>query len=120
MSVTVRNTTGGQPVPQPPTRADGQPYGFEMIHGRWRTYADTPVELVTALIPGYTELDAPVERMQARVRHAVDVQVVLQAELATSELLDRFRGLVDTVFHRAADKAQAAALFAITRWQGRR
>jgi hypothetical protein len=28
-----------------------------------------------------------------------------------------FRRLVDTVFHRAADKAQAASLFAVTRWQ---
>jgi hypothetical protein len=28
-----------------------------------------------------------------------------------------FRGLVDRVFHRDADKAQATALFAVTRWQ---
>ena len=28
-----------------------------------------------------------------------------------------FRALVDTVFHRSVDKAQAAGLFAITRWQ---
>ena len=28
-----------------------------------------------------------------------------------------FRGLVDTVFSRAQDKAQATALFAVTRWQ---
>jgi len=28
-----------------------------------------------------------------------------------------FRSLADTIFHRAADKAQAASLFAVTRWQ---
>ncbi|MFF5265363.1 amidoligase family protein [Actinomadura viridis] len=31
-----------------------------------------------------------------------------------------FRSMVDTVFRRSQDKAQAAALFAVTRWQQRR
>lgn len=30
---------------------------------------------------------------------------------------ESFRRLADTVFHRAADKGQAASLFAVTRWQ---
>lgn len=33
---------------------------------------------------------------------------------------ESFRGLLDTVFSRAQDKAQATALFAVTRWQSRR
>lgn len=31
-----------------------------------------------------------------------------------------FRSMADTIFHRSQDKAQAAALFAVTRWQRRR
>jgi hypothetical protein len=71
-------------------RPDGQLYVFEMIYsqGRWRAYADTPVELLDFLVHGYAELTSPVERTQARIRYAVDTQVVIQADLIANGDLD--------------------------------
>lgn len=63
-----------------PARADGSPYRMEMIaDGGWsRCYGDAAAEMLGFLIPGYEGLPAS-DRLQARIRHAVDQQVVLQA-----------------------------------------
>lgn len=89
MTVDLKNSTGSREPPTAPVRPDGTPYRFEMIHagGRRRCYADTHLELVAVLIPGYDELDG-LGRSRARLRYCVDVQVRLQAALATPELLD--------------------------------
>ncbi|GAB3435176.1 hypothetical protein [Flindersiella endophytica] len=89
MTVDLKNSTGSREPPAAPVKPDGTPYRFEMIHagGRRRCYADTHLELVAVLIPGYDELDGH-GRSRARLRYCVDVQVRLQAALATPELLD--------------------------------
>lgn len=89
MADSIRNTSGEDAPPVPPTKPGGQPYAYEMIYagGARRAYADTAVELVDALIPGYAEQTNPREQAQARIRLALDTQVRLQAELATSAQL---------------------------------
>lgn len=69
---------------EPPRRPDGSFYRFEMIaDGGWsRFYDDNPAGLLDFLIPGYLELDEDA-RLQARIRHAVDLQVRLQARINT-------------------------------------
>ena len=71
----------GQPVA--PTHADGTPYQYEMVHsgGARRTYGDSAADLVAALIPGYADLQDPVELARARIVHAVHVQVTTQASI---------------------------------------
>jgi hypothetical protein len=52
-----------------------------MVHdgGRRRTFADEPVELMAALVPGYAGPEDPVAAARARIQHAVRTQVVTQA-----------------------------------------
>lgn len=93
MTVLVRNKTLADRANamEVPTRPDGTFYTFEMIcDGGWsRVYDDTPSGLLSYLIPGYTEMDE-VEKIVARIRHAVDNQVRLQARLnAFFETTDR-------------------------------
>jgi hypothetical protein len=59
MVADLRNATGSREPPITPMKADGTPFRFEMIYagGYRRCYADTHLELVAALIPGYDELD---------------------------------------------------------------
>jgi hypothetical protein len=67
-----------------PTRPDGTYFRYEMIcdDGWTRFYADTAAELLNHLIDGYSDLDDQA-RLAARILHAVDMQVVLQASLTT-------------------------------------
>ncbi len=81
-ALTIRPRPGVSPIAAP-LHADGKPYRYEMVHsaGSLRTYADSPAELVAALIPGYAETTDPVEAAQARIAHAVHVQVTTQAAI---------------------------------------
>ena len=84
MPVIVRNVSAGNDVSSlpVPTRPDGSFYRYEMIcDGGWsRLYDDSAVNLLTHLIPGYTRYNDD-QRLAARIRHAVDCQVRLQARL---------------------------------------
>jgi hypothetical protein len=89
MAVSIRNTSAAQDPPVPPTKADGRPYLYEMIYagGARRAYADDTADLMDMLTPGYTSLTTTDERAEARLRLALDIQVRLQAELATGGAL---------------------------------
>lgn len=65
-----------------PTRTDGAYYRFEMIfdNGGYRAYDDRPAGLLQYLIPAYNKLNRK-QRLQARIKHAVNAQVRLQAKL---------------------------------------
>lgn len=82
MGVQVRNVNAETDISalEIPRRPDGTYYRYEMvISGGWeRVYDDTAADLMNYLIPGYTTLTEQ-ERITARVRHAVDTQVRLQA-----------------------------------------
>lgn len=80
MSILVKNTSEEEALPAPPLRDDGGYYRFEMItdNGWSRVYDDTTEGLLAHLIPGYLDLDEEA-RLAARIRHAVDTQVILQA-----------------------------------------
>lgn len=84
MPVLVRNVSVGDDLSAlaVPTRPDGTFYRYEMIcDGGWsRLYDDSVVGLMTHLVPGYTRYDDD-QRLAARIRHAVDAQVALQARL---------------------------------------
>lgn len=83
MGVMVRNSSEAEEKElHIPTRQDGTFYRFEMIaDGGWsRYYDDTPDGLLEFLIPGYQGLNEQ-EKIVARIRHAVDLQVRLQARL---------------------------------------
>lgn len=86
MGVLVRNVSNAEDLDglQVPTKADGSFYRFEMVaDGGWhRYYDDEPAALVAFLIPGYLDLNEE-DRLAARIRHAVDLQVRLQARLNT-------------------------------------
>ncbi|MEV4115792.1 hypothetical protein [Nonomuraea sp. NPDC049695] len=90
MTVILRNTSAMESPPVAPRRGDGRPYIYEMIYagGDYRGYADEPAELVGMLVPGYDALATDDERMTARVRLALDLQVRLQAQLAAGPHLD--------------------------------
>jgi hypothetical protein len=89
MAISIRNSSAAQEPPVPPTTTNGRPYRYEMIYasGTRRGYADDTAELVNLLSPGYTALTT--ERAEARLRLALDVQVRLQAALATDAALAR-------------------------------
>lgn len=84
MAVLVRNVSAGEDLEllNVPTRPDGSYYRYEMVcDGGWtRLYDDSVTGLMNHLIPGYTDLDDHAQ-LAARVRHAVDMQVTLQARL---------------------------------------
>lgn len=65
-----------------PMRPDGKRYRYEMVcdHGWTRLYDDSITGFLCHLIPGYTRLDED-QRLAARIRHAIDIQVNLQAQL---------------------------------------
>jgi hypothetical protein len=87
--IRTRNASSAAEPTAAPVKDDGTYYLFEMIHdgGSWRAYADTPAQLLDALIPKYTELASPRERAAARIRLALRLQVMLQAVLASQEEL---------------------------------
>lgn len=69
-------------TPPSPVRADGTAYRYTMAHGSGlRTYADTPSDLVAALIDGYDGMGDAVEAARARIRYAVRAQIVAQDAL---------------------------------------
>lgn len=84
MGAVLRNITSADDLEQMaiPTRPDGSYYRFEMIcDGGWtRVYDDSAVALMSHLIPGYTRLDDQ-QRLAARIRHAVDIQVRVQTQV---------------------------------------
>lgn len=84
MAIMVRNVSAGVDLASltVPTRPDGSYYRYEMLcDGGWtRVYDDTVPGLLSHLIPGYEDMDQRA-RLASRVRHAVDMQVALQARL---------------------------------------
>lgn len=84
MNVLTRNLTGAQDLSELsiPAKADGSLYRYEMIcdSGWSRLYSDSVEGLIEHLIPGFAEMSEP-EQITARIRHAVDMQVRLQAQL---------------------------------------
>ncbi|MFF4344728.1 hypothetical protein ACFY00_33010 [Kitasatospora sp. NPDC001540] len=87
--IRIRNASSAVEPPAPPLKDDQSFYLFEMIYdgGSWRAYADTPDELLDALIPGYTTQASPRERAADRIRLALRLQVQLQALLDTASEL---------------------------------
>lgn len=85
--VMARNTREAGGPPSPPVRADGSLFPLCMAYsGETRlVYADSGAELLDVLSPGYAAA-SPVERVAARRRIAVDVQVRLQAVLLAGAL----------------------------------
>jgi hypothetical protein len=84
--IRTRNASSAAEPPAPPLKGDQSYYLFEMIYdgGSWRAWADTPDELLDALVPEYTGLTSPRERAAARIRLALRLQVQLQAQLDTA------------------------------------
>lgn len=84
MGVLVRNVNAGIDIDSfnIPRRIDGSYFRFEMIcdSGWSRVYDDSVKGLINHLIPGYETLDET-QRLAARIRHAVDVQVLLQSQV---------------------------------------
>lgn len=84
MGVLVRNIAAGIDIESfdIPRRLDGSYFRFEMIcdSGWSRVYDDSIAGLINHLIPGYINLDEN-QRLAARIRHAVDVQVLLQSQI---------------------------------------
>lgn len=79
--IITKNPRGDRPI-EVPIKANGDLYTYEMICDglNTRVYADTPDELVAALIDGYAELDTD-QAAQARLEYAVTQQVRIQATL---------------------------------------
>lgn len=84
MGVLVRNVAAGVDIDgfNIPRRIDGSYFRYEMIcdSGWSRVYDDSIEGLINHLIPGYINLDEN-QRLAARIRHAVDVQVLLQSQI---------------------------------------
>jgi hypothetical protein len=84
MGALVRNIPTATPLTDMaiPTRPDGSYYRYEMLcDGGWtRLYDDSVTALIAYLIPGYETQDEQ-QRLTSRVRHAVDMQVRMQAQL---------------------------------------
>lgn len=84
MSVVIENITSAEQVDKlvTPTRQDGNFYRYEMIcRGGWaRVYADSIEDLLEYLVPGYKSMPEE-EKLQARITHALDMQVELQSQI---------------------------------------
>lgn len=84
MAILVRNVSSAQRADalHVPTRTDGSFYRYELIcDGGWsRVYDDSTEGLMDHLCPGYLRMSAD-GRLAARIRHAVDAQVRVQAQL---------------------------------------
>ncbi|MGV8847030.1 hypothetical protein [Tessaracoccus sp.] len=93
MSITVHAPSAGEDAVAPPAPVDpnGAPWAYEMVHagGQRRSYANTPLDLVTVLVPGYDTL-TNVDQWDARLTIAVHAQTRVQASLCTG---DRFTAL---------------------------
>lgn len=65
-----------------PTKFDGKRYRYEMIcdHGWTRLYDDSITGFLAHLITGYEHLNEE-QKLVARIRHAIDTQVILQSQL---------------------------------------
>lgn len=83
MSVVVLpNSRAAEAPVTPPVHEDGTRFPFQM-HYRGEeeiAFADSPAELLGVLISGYEEMD-PAEQQRARIRFAIHVQVVTQAQI---------------------------------------
>lgn len=84
MAIFVRNASEADKINnfKVPTRADGTFYLYEMIcdNGWSRVYDDTIEGLLNFLIRDYSTMTDE-EKLTARIRHAVDCQVRLQAQI---------------------------------------
>lgn len=84
MGVLIRNVNSEESVAtlEIPTRPDGGYYRYEMIcDGGWtRAYDDSAAGLLEHLIPGYEAMNEE-ERLIARIRNAIAIQVPLQAAI---------------------------------------
>jgi len=77
----VRNTRQGSDAPAAPQRDTGIGYTYELIAGDRRVYADTPAELLDFLILGYAQMESELDKLTARIRHALGTVVRVQAVL---------------------------------------
>lgn len=76
----VQNTREGEQAPAAPSHPDGREWAYEMIYaaGDNRAYADTPTDLLDALIDGYSTLDGTAQA-HARISLAQSARVTMQA-----------------------------------------
>ena len=86
MSVLIRNVSVAEDLSsmEVPMKENGAFYRYEMIcDGGWsRLYDDTPQGLLEYVIPGYSQLTDD-EKIEARIKHSLDMQVFLQSQLNT-------------------------------------
>jgi hypothetical protein len=80
-AVLTRNPAPNEDIVDP-VKNDGSRYRFEMIceQGRSRAYADTAVDLLDVLMPGYGALPED-ERIKARVEYATGLLAPMQATI---------------------------------------
>ncbi|MEU5421444.1 hypothetical protein [Streptomyces sp. NPDC020667] len=88
--IRARNASAAAEPPAAPKKDDESLYRFEMLYegATWRAWADTPSELLEALIPEYPTLETPRDRAAARIRLALRLQVRMQASLAMAPELE--------------------------------
>ncbi|MGY1684430.1 hypothetical protein ACI8AK_02455 [Geodermatophilus sp. SYSU D00867] len=79
-AVVMRNTRQAEAPPTPPLREDGSLhlYAMQFDDGERIAYADTPEDLLAALVPGYAERTDQ-QRLEARIRLAIRAQIAIQA-----------------------------------------
>ena len=73
-------------APHAPIGTDGKRWAYEMVHasGNLRSYANTPLDLINILWPGYRDL-TNVAQWDARYEIAVHAQTRVQAVLCTGD-----------------------------------
>lgn len=77
----IRNSrAGSEGSPESPVHDDGSRFPFAMYFdgGKFIAYADSPTDLMDALIPGYAEMAVEDQEVQ-RIKYAVRAQVAAQA-----------------------------------------
>jgi hypothetical protein len=79
-TLVVRNSRQGEEPVTPPTHDDGTLYPYCMYYdgAKFAAFADDPTDLIAVLVPGYQDLNEA-DRLQARIRLAIDAQVRTQA-----------------------------------------
>lgn len=86
MSILIRNVSVAEDLSSMtiPLKEDGTYYKYEMIcDGGWsRLYDDNLSGLLEYLTPGYEELNDD-EKVEARIKNSIDMQVFLQSQLNT-------------------------------------
>jgi hypothetical protein len=113
----VGNPTELAEAPTAPVKEGGGQFRYEMITegGKWRVYADTPVELIGYFIPGYPELTDEVARTTERLLYTVTVQVALQAMVMAD--MEVQHGIIPTPEELAVLEAPRDVPPQITVWE---